>query len=144
MYEEEASIVKNLNVSEIVQWYNDEQTIIYIKAPPQWSWDEAHVVVAEVIRLQDSVSHGTHVIYDLTDSPLIPSFSMPNLRRLLDSEHPNDLLTIIVTYNRLINILVETVNQIYKVRDNLNITFAASVTEAMNQIAEYEQRRVRT
>lgn len=122
-----------------VSWYDDTQTIIYVKAPPTWTWDEAHAVVAEVVRLQDLVTHGTHIIYDLSESILIPSFSMPNLRRLLNSAHPNDLLTFIVSPNRLMNILIHTVNQIYKVREHLSIDFVSSLDQALEAIAQYEQ-----
>ncbi len=126
-----------------VSWYNPERTIIHVKLVGSWTWQDLHHVTEQSNALQDSVMHGTHVIYDFAQADgSIPEGAISHARRLFDNEHPNDLLIIVVGVSRFASSLLAMVSRIYK-RDSLfgKFRFAETLSEAHVMIAEYDRSR---
>lgn len=100
-----------------VSWYDEEKTIVVVKAAPYWTWKEAMEVLDAVYQLQETVNHGVYVIYDLRESGLIPHGSIANIKQLLTvKEHTNDRLVFFVSNNRLFQMMLDAAQKVYKAR----------------------------
>lgn len=128
-----------MNHHETVQWYDDRKTIITVKPPHGWSWQDAHTVARYAYEMQQTVPHGTHMIFDIQRVNILPSFSVPNVRRILAFEHPNDRLHIFITDNPFIKMMLDFVTRDYSGRkEPFSYAFAADFQQALAMIAQYE------
>jgi hypothetical protein len=58
-------------------WHDEEKTILIIRSQKGATWNDAFAAVADQMAHIASVKHGIYTIYDLTETPTIPS-SSPN------------------------------------------------------------------
>lgn len=73
----------------VVRWYDDQQDIIYMHFPPQWTWDDLLATYPLTRDMLDSAEHTIFFIVDLRDAPLLPRGAFDIARMYNDSWHPN-------------------------------------------------------
>lgn len=93
----------------------------------------------KIYHQQDSVTHGIHLIYDLTLSPMVPSYGLPNLGNLINKEHENDLLALFVTNRTMLIQLFDAAVKMYSRRvEKLDYHFVRTIDEALDLIDAWE------
>lgn len=92
-----------------IRWYNPEKTIILWERHDQTTWDDLHLKYNDVYTMLDSVNHPVDIIFYSRVSS-VPSNALPYLTRLLEREHPNERMRVIVNASshlmRLLDILM--------------------------------------
>jgi len=134
-----------MNAEVIVRWHNNEQNIIYATVPTEWTWEDAYVMIERIYQLQETVNHPTDLIYDMRNINPLPKSAIPNLRRRLNSEHPNDRLNIIVTRDTFLRQMLELVVRTFS-QDRKNpalLHFTTSLDKAIEYIHAYEALEAR-
>lgn len=114
-----------------LEWYDTDKTILHAKFPPRWRWDDAYDLIDRVLEAQNEVDHFVDIIYDLSESYLVPPASLPNLRRLIDSAHPNDRLVVFVSTFGFIRIILNTAMRFTKRDEPLIYHYAESFADAL-------------
>ncbi|MCA9913308.1 MAG: hypothetical protein KC496_08155 [Anaerolineae bacterium] len=134
-----------MNAEVIVRWHNNDQTILYATVPTEWTWEDAYVMIERIYQLQETVNHPTDIIFDLRHINPLPKSAIPNLRRMLNSEHPNDRLNIIVTRDTFLRQMLELVVRTFS-HDRKNPAqshFTTSLEKALEAISQYESQEAR-
>ncbi len=127
-----------------VQWYDEAQTVIYATLPQEWTWGDAYEMIDRVYQLQDAVTAPTDIIYDFRGVHPLPKAAFPNLRRLVNSEHPNDRLNVIVTRDSFLRRMLELVVCTFQQdrEKGAMLRFVSSLEEAEAAIAHLSMAEI--
>lgn len=121
------------------RWYNREKTILYVQFSRGWVWADVYDTLDALYQMQETVNHGVHIIYDLSLAPSVPSYSMPNLGRLINEEHPNDRLVLFVTTQTMLSKLFDVAVKMYNRRTHkLDYHFVRTIDDALDRIDTWE------
>lgn len=107
---------------EIV-WDNDNQTIIRVTFPEQWTWDDFLEVDTITAKMVDSVNHKVCFLADLRQTKRIPTgLKLDIANQVLDFRHENSDLLIIVGMNKMIRALLNiTLMALSRIRTQIKI-----------------------
>jgi hypothetical protein len=134
------------NLSEAkytLSWYDPEHTILLCEIMERWSWEDTHAVIAEMNEWCSTVQHGVYSVFHFQrNATLLPQgkTAITDVRKLMNTEHPNDQLIIFVGVSSLVTTLVNIAGQVYGMR---NITgrlrFVQSFADALEAIDAHKQ-----
>lgn len=94
---------------EIV-WDNDEQTIIRVTFPEEWTWDEWLEIDVITAPMLDSVQHKVCFLADLRQAKRVPSgLQLKVAREILEFRHENSDMLVIFGMNKSIDTLLKVV-----------------------------------
>ncbi|MCU0480071.1 MAG: hypothetical protein MUE54_02535 [Anaerolineae bacterium] len=102
-----------------VSWYNPEKTIAILEIKKQWNWEDAYPSVAKLNEIVMSQPHPVYTIYyyRMAKAPLFPKgVNLPNLRKLVEFDPPNEQLVIFVRSDRLLYNLIMILSKTYGLR----------------------------
>jgi hypothetical protein len=125
-----------------ISWYDPEKTILLCEITERWSWDEALAAIYEMNDWISTVQHGVYsVFYFQRSATLLPQGKMTisDMRNLLNTEHPNDQLIILVGASSLIMTLINLAGQIYGLRKIASrFCVAQSIDEALWKVEQHK------
>jgi len=113
-----------------INWANEERTIIHHIYEGDWTLAELHTSRAEVADYLDTVTHPVDMIIDLRQSMKIPQSFMSEMQRMDQNAHPNSRHAVIVGGNKLIQMLVNVLQRVYKRSDTTQVSFVSTIEEA--------------
>jgi hypothetical protein len=129
-----------------ISWYDAEKTILVCEVTERWSWDETYAVVGEMNRWCSTVQHGVYTIFHFQNKGvLLPGgkTAIADIRKLIDTEHPNDELILFIGASALVNSLVNIAGQVYGMRNILNrFRFVYSMEEALIKIERHKTEKL--
>jgi hypothetical protein len=125
-----------------ISWYDAEQTILLCDVTERWSWQETHAIIQQMNDWVSTVQHGVYTIFHLQHkATLLPQgrIAMSDVRRIIDTQHPNDELIFFIGASTLVTSLVNIAGQVYKMRDIISqFRFVYSMEEALTEIAQHK------
>lgn len=129
-----------MNTEVVVRWHNNKQTIIYATVPTEWTWQDACEMIERVYQLQETVNHPTDIIYDLRNINPLPKAAILNIRRMMNSEHPNDRLNVILTRDTFLRQMLELVVRTFAHdrKKYAKLHFTTSIDKALEAIRSRE------
>lgn len=126
-----------------ISWYDAEKTILLCAIVERWSWEEAMAVIDQLNAWCSTVNHGVYTIYHFQrNATLLPQgkTAIADVRKLINTEHPNDQLIIFVGASSLVTTLVNIAGQVYGMRQIVaRFRFVSSFEEALRVIAQHKQ-----
>lgn len=98
----------------LLEWVDDEKTMLRLIIEPGWTWEIAAIAVASLDREIASVKHGIYSIYQFQPGAgKLPKFSAPNIRRILSNEMPNERLAILIGTDGYMMSVLTLVERVY-------------------------------
>lgn len=126
-----------------ISWYDEAHTILMCDVFKRWTWDEAHKVITELNQWCSTVNHGVYTIYVFGSSAnLVPygGSAIPNIRRLINTEHPNDQLIIFTNAGALVSRLINIAAQVYGLRSIVSkFRFVPNLEAALHEVELHKQ-----
>jgi hypothetical protein len=124
-----------------IQWHDTAKTILIVRSHKGATWDDAFAAVADQMAHIASVKHHVYTIYDLAETPTIPSgLPLKNLKRVIHERQPNQALTIYVGVNNFLHRLMMLAQDIFQL-DAIFKTyhFVATIDEALHIIEQHRR-----
>lgn len=90
-----------------VFWLNDEKTMLQYDISGSWTWDDLYPKYYEALEMERSVSHFVDIVIDLRESKSIPPNVLTHIKNITDKQPENVGLTVIVSDNRFIKMLMD-------------------------------------
>ncbi|MBZ0287377.1 MAG: hypothetical protein K8I30_07170 [Anaerolineae bacterium] len=126
----------------VLSWYDPEKTILLCEVKERWSWDEALAVINQMNDWCSTVQHGVYSVYHFQrNAALLPQgkTAIADVRRLINTEHPNDQLILFVGASSLVTTLVNIAGQVYGMRKIVSrFRFVQTMDEALAAIAQHK------
>lgn len=72
-----------------IKWINNEKTVLVIRIPEYWNWDEMRKWLLETQSILDGVSEPVAVLLDFQKSTFTPREAVYNIHRILRYIHKN-------------------------------------------------------
>ena len=115
-------------------WYDDEQTIVYIKYPEQWAWDDLYHMREKVIALIES-SNAPRVdcIADAASTKMPQGSPFGHVKHIMSKRDPRVQLTVTVSQSQLIRTIGQVAFQLVS-QGQANFQMASSIDEAVTLI----------
>ncbi len=123
-------------MSVTVDWDADRTAIIY-HFEKQWAWGDYYNAMIKSRDYMDECQSRVPSIYDLRETSILPTGSIPALRPLIENRHPNaGMVVILGDRNASPLILLDTLFKTLKQRYNNDWTFvyAKTLSEAYGLI----------
>jgi hypothetical protein len=122
-------------------WYNDEKTILLFDVYEGWTWDEAHAIVSQQVAMMAEVEHGVHTIFYLHGLSGLPRGSaLPNVRKLMRIQHPNERMTVFIGVTGFGQALANVVARAYGMQSLVaKYRFVSTMQQALEEIERYER-----
>ena len=128
-----------------ISWYDAEQTILLCDVTERWSWEETHAIIKQMNDWVSTVQHGVYTIFHFQrNAAMLPQgrTAMSDVRRIMDTQHPNDELIFFIGASALVTSLVNIAGQVYKMRDIISrFRFVYSMEEALTEIAQHKAEK---
>jgi hypothetical protein len=102
------------SVGLVVNWDNEEKTVIHQSDDGEWTWDEFHAAQRQINQMIDSVHHKVDVIIDTQSNrrgKLPPNASL-HFRNAFRNRHPNTGLIVVVGMHPFVQIMVKIVSAV--------------------------------
>jgi hypothetical protein len=126
-----------------ISWYDAEKTILLCEIVERWSWDETMSVIDQMNEWCSTVNHGVYSVFHFQrNATLLPQgkTAIADVRRLINTEHPNDQLIIFVGASSLVTTLVNIAGQVYGMRKIVSrFRFVPTFVEAQRVIDLHKQ-----
>jgi hypothetical protein len=97
-----------------VSWKDETKSVILFEVYGYYTWADIHAAVEQQHTLMDTVQHKVCTIIDMRNTTLLPSGSLPNLRRLIGQPHAHSATKIIVGANTIIQVIFESAGRTYE------------------------------
>jgi len=119
-----------------VFWDDPQQTIIRSESSGQWTWDEYHAAVEQVVALANSTNQRVDLIINSLPGAAAPSgSSIPHYQRAQRIMPDNVRLNIIVNTNTFGRMIINTFTRLNAGKGGLKVVAAGSLEEAHAVIA---------
>lgn len=129
-----------------ISWYDPEKTILICEVVERWSWDESYEVILKMNEWLSTVQHGVYSVFHFQrNASLLPQgkTAIADMRKLMNTEHPNDQLIILVGASSLVTTLVNMAGQVYGMRKILSrFRFVQSFDEALRAVEKHKSEKV--
>lgn len=128
----------------VLDWYDDTQTILYMKITDRWTWSDA---IRGINRINETISateRDIYTIYHFAERvSMVPQGSaFTNLRSLVTVDLPNERLLFFVGINPLLRKFIDIVGGVYGLRSALEkYRFPGSLEAALNTISEHKAQQ---
>lgn len=131
-----------------ISWYDEERTVLLCEVFKRWTWDEAHKVIKELNDVWcSSVNHGVYTVYVFGPSAALLPYggsAIPNIRRLINTEHPNDQLIIFANAGALVTRLINIAAQVYGLRSVVSkFRFVPTLDAALREVEMHKMGQSR-
>src|SRR5262245_15552793 len=117
-----------------VEWYNDDETIIYMAMVGKWTWDEAYRAQKEGDALLEAANHNVGAIIDFARSSGIPLSAMSNARSMTQKQNPKVKATVFLGASPLFMSLWNVFNRVYPKFSKSHPFFIADTPEKAREI----------
>lgn len=97
-----------------VFWVNEEKTILQYDITGRWAWDDLYPQYYKALEMERSVDHFVDIIIDLRESRSIPPSVFTHIKNIADRQPDNVGLTVIVSDNRFVKVLMNAGTRAYK------------------------------
>jgi len=119
-------------------WEDDQHTIVRCHGQVQWTWEEYHATLDEIVEAANRVDHRVDLIITRDDDASPPAGSpMPHFQRAMRIMPRNVGLVVIVSSNSFGRALVAMFSRIFSSRQHAQLAVAASLHEAQARIAAH-------
>ncbi|MCE7946694.1 MAG: hypothetical protein DYG88_04610 [Chloroflexi bacterium CFX4] len=126
-----------------VGWYDAERTILVVEAEQGWTWDEALVVIMEVVNpaIQARAPEPIYSIYHHR-TRYFPEGrgALSALRRMISVNVPNERLLIFVRQSEVLNTLLEVALRAFRMFSHLAHTHFVQTFEQALTIIQTDKR----
>jgi hypothetical protein len=130
-----------------IRWYDPEKTILLCEVMERWSWEETHSVIQKMNDTCSTVQHGVYSIFHFQkNASLLPQgkTAIGDVRKLIETEHPNDQLIIFIGASTLVTSLVNIAGQVYGMRNIIaRFRFVYSLEEALTAVGQHKAENKR-
>jgi hypothetical protein len=75
-------------MSIIVEWDNEQQTILCLRYEARWNWDDFNLAAKQMTLMLDAVSHPVDLVFDVRSGAFPPPGAMSRFRSIMDNPHP--------------------------------------------------------
>ena len=124
----------------IVDWDDDQKTVICYRYTGKWTWDEYGAAVETATRLIDSVGHKVDIIGDFSEGVLVPSHALSNFRKSWNLRQPTGTVVLVIN-SSFLESMVNVFRRLYaEIGSRLYVT--KSLEEARSLIASKRQTGV--
>jgi hypothetical protein len=126
------------------QWADEEKTLIFVRFPEAFTWDEYHESVTEMVTMINSVGHVVDVIADVSNSRLPRGNPFPHFNSLVSVLPPNSGAIINYGASGIERTLASAFLYVYNRRfDNLSLHVVGTLEEAQTIVARRRKQAVR-
>ncbi len=127
-------------MSITVQWDNPQKTVLNYTFSRGWTWEEYQAAIHEAVEMVDDLNYTVNMIIDLSNSSLLPSNLLFNVRNSMQrSPKPYDL-AVIVTTNRFVESIIDVLKTVYP-QLGAKHPCVKNLEEARKMLAEYDSKR---
>jgi hypothetical protein len=118
----------------IVEWDNDEKTILCLRYEAKWDWDDFNTAERAMHAMLSTVDHRVDLVFDVRSGSFPPPGAMSRFRDVTDNPHPNVRHLVFVgpvLLMRFVQSLIRIMGSLYGSGFNPPaFSFAESMTEA--------------
>ena len=125
----------------VVDWDNEQKTIIRYFFSKGWNWDELREAFAQAYQLLETVDHRVNILMDFTTSSIFaPNGAINKARHVIDNpKHSNVGITILVG-SRFVSSIFQLMNRLLgATTSKWDVSFVNTIDEAYKVIQNYEQ-----
>lgn len=130
-----------------ISWYDEAKTILLCEVTSQWRWEEAHTVIKSMNAECSTVNHGVYSVFNFhTNTSLMPQggSAIPNIRALINTQHPNDELIIFVGISNMVTTFIGIAGQVYGMRNILaGFRFVHTMDDAFTEITKHKADKLK-
>jgi hypothetical protein len=123
-----------------VRWQNEEQTIIYYRFKPGWSWEDIHEAFEVFYEMVTPVTHQVNVVMDFTGASMIPQGALSRIRWAFNNPKPDHIgLTVVVAPSSFFQALMGLAQKMWgSTANKWMMTFVTSEAESYRIIEEWK------
>jgi hypothetical protein len=124
-------------MSFVVEWDNDEHTVIRTTYGDPLTWEEAFAAQHEFNKMADTTVSAVSSIIDLSHLNKLPPNAISNIQNLIARAYPRTDYTILVGMNLFVRTMENTVGKLYRTvvgQKQNNSMFAKDLEDARNQL----------
>ncbi len=129
-------------MSFVVEWDNDEHTVIRTVYGDSFAWQDAFAAQHEVNKMMDTTASEVCSILDLSQVKRLPPDAIRNIRNLIAQAHPRTDYTILVGMNPFVRTMENTVGKVFRAvvgQKQSRSIFAKDLEDARNQLQQLRQ-----
>lgn len=120
-----------------VQWDSDAKNIIRAVGEGNWTWDDFHHGVDEIVEMMNTVDHRVDLIYMSLPGAVPPKGSpMPHYKRAIQSMPANAGQHIIVNTMGIARVILNVFLKLYGRQSKAEFGLAATLDDARKMISQ--------
>ncbi len=126
-----------------IYWDNEAKTIIRSEGQGEWTWEEFHESLQEIVEMMKTVEHRVDLIHNHVPGSRKPSGSgMPHFQRAIRIMPTNIGLNIFVNTNSFARAIVSIFTRVYGNQASGKLVIVGSLEEAYASIRKDREQGV--
>ncbi len=122
-------------------WDDADKTIMVCNSQGQWTWEEYHETLTEIVEAFKESNHRVDLIITREKQATMPAGSpMPHFQRAMRIMPPNVGLVALVNTNGFARALVSMFSKLFASKDNAALIIVGSHEEARAKIAAHRAK----
>lgn len=115
-----------------VAWQNDDKkAIVYYTFQQGWGWQDVYEALDQAGDMIRTVSHRVDVIMDFREANVLPQSALSQIKRAYNNPKPENIgLTVLVTPNSFLNMLVSMAKKIWGENTRWELEFVKTLDDA--------------